>query len=297
MRDGERKISIGGKITELLNYTLLILLNLSIILPFIHILALSLNDGHDAARGGILFWPRQFSFVNYIEVFKNGNIIQSYGITLFRTVIGTIFGLLLTSMAAYALKSKTLPGKNKIMIMILITMLFNGGIVPYYMVLRTLNLTNTIWVYVVPMLYNAWNIFLMKSFFETISISLEESAKLDGANEIKIFFKIILPLSKPVLAVIALFIGVAHWNDWFSGTFYVQDNALRPIQTLLRDMMNSQEILRNSLDYVGSGVEPKVTGESLKMSTIIIATLPIICVYPFIQKYFVKGIMIGAVKG
>jgi putative aldouronate transport system permease protein len=185
--------------------------------------------------------------------------------------------------------------------MLLFSMLFSGGIVPYYLVLKRLTLTNTFWVYVIPFLYNAWNIFLMRTFFQSISESLEESAMLDGANHFRIFFSLILPLSKPIISVIALFNGVGHWNDWFSGTFYVSDKELHPLQTVLRAMLMSAEALRKRMVIVTATYAPQdarltVTTESLKMATIIVATVPVVCLYPFIQRYFVQGVMIGSLK-
>jgi len=283
-----------------LNIFLLILLSLSIILPFLHILALSFNGGKDAMRGGVYFWPRVFSLENYKEVFSDNRIINGYKITLGRTIIGTTLSVFLTAMAAYALKRKTLPGRSFFTFLIFFTMLFSGGMIPYYMVLRNLGLLNSFWIYVIPGLYSSWNIIVMRTFFETIDIGLEESAKLDGCGELRIFLQIILPLSKPVIAVIALFVGVGHWNDWFTGAYYVKKRELFPVQTVLREMLTTQERLKSlmSTSYeTAIAARRQVTGESLKMATIIVSVVPIVCVYPFIQKYFTKGVMIGAIKG
>lgn len=292
--------SLWSKLFDYFNYTLLSLIGASIVLPLLNILALSFNGGKDAARGGVYFWPRVFTFANYQEVFLSADILRAYQITIMRTVLGTALSVFLTAMAAYVLKKKTLPGRNFFTMMIFFTMLFNGGIIPYYMLLKNIHLLNTFWVYILPGLYSAWNIIVMRTFFETISTSLEESAKLDGCNDFKIFIKIILPLSKPVIAVIALFNGVGHWNDWFSGAFFVRDKSLYPVQTVLKEMLTTQLKLKELVtsSYHSAELASRlVTGESLKMATIVVATLPIICVYPFIQKYFAEGVMIGAVKG
>jgi len=296
-----KRMSAGEVIFRAGNYALITVFVLTIVLPFVHILALSFNNGNDAARGGIGLIPRKLSLENYVEVFSDSYILNSYKITFLRVVIGTSVSVLLTSMAAYALKVRTLPGRKLASAMLLFTMLFSGGIVPYYLMLKGLGLTNTFWVYIVPFLYNAWNIFLMRTFFLTISESLEESAMLDGANHLQIFFRLILPLSKPILAVIALFNGVGHWNDWFSGTFYVSDKDLHPLQTVLRAMLMSAEALRKRMVIVTAQFSPQdarlsVTTESLKMATIIVATVPVVCLYPFIQRYFVQGVMIGSLK-
>lgn len=289
------------KIFKLFTYGIIILLCLSIILPFLNIIALSLNDGADAQRGGIYFWPREFSLENYISVFKEANILRAFGISLFRTVVGTFISVFLTALAAYALKSKSLPGRKFFTVFIFFTMLFSGGIVPYYLVLTELHLTNSIWVYIIPSLYSVWNILIMRTFFAQIPESVEEAARIDGCNDFQIFMRIILPMSKPVLATIGLFNAVAHWNDWFSGSFYVRDPELKPLATLLQEMLTSQQALSELLmQNSGANFELidkiTVTGDSLKMATIIIVILPIVMVYPFIQKYFVKGVNIGSVK-
>lgn len=282
-----------------LNILLLCLLTVTIIFPFLNILALSFNDGKDAMRGGIWLWPRMFSLENYQQVFKDPAIMKGYGITIARTVIGTATSLFLTAMAAFVMRSKDLPGKSLFSIFLLITMLFSGGTIPYYMVLKGIKLTNSFWVYILPSLYSAWNIIIMRSFFQTISYSLEESAKLDGASDFGVFMRIYMPLSKPSLAVIGLMSGVGHWNDWFAGAYYVTDKALKPVQTLVQEMLTQserlQKLMQSSADAMNVSTRA-VTSESLKMATIIISVLPIICVYPFCQKYFAKGVMIGAVK-
>ena len=297
MSDGHSK---SWRFFKILNIVIVVLLCLTIILPFLNILALSFNDGTDAQRGGISFFPRDFSFENYVEVFKESAILSAFGISLFRTVVGTVISVFLTAMAAYALKTKTLPGRKFITFFVFFTMLFSGGIVPYYLVLTELQLTNTIWVYIIPSLYSVWNILIMRTFFYQIPDSIEEAARIDGCTEFQIFLKIILPMSKPVIATIGLFTAVGHWNDWFSGSFYVRNPDLKPLATLLQEMLTSQQaladsLLRNSGAYAALE-NITVTGDSLKMATIIIVVAPIVMVYPFIQKYFVKGVNIGSVK-
>ncbi|WP_328803472.1 carbohydrate ABC transporter permease [Paenibacillus silvestris] len=296
------KISTGEKIVKFVNYALIILLCLSIVLPFLNILALSFNAGKDAERGGIYFWPRVWTLENYHEVFTSANIGRAFAISIFRTALGTIAGVFLSAMAAYTLKSKTMPGVRFFTLMVFFTMLFSGGIIPYYMLLKSLHLTNTIWVYVLPGLYSAWNLIIMRTFFQQISISLEESAKLDGCSDFGIFMRIIMPLSKPVLATISLFTAVSHWNDWFTGAFFVRTASLRPLSTLLQEMLTKQDAIRESLMQAAGSNQfqmlerMQLTGDSLKMATIIVVVAPIIAAYPFIQKYFAKGAMIGSVK-
>ncbi|WP_308639950.1 carbohydrate ABC transporter permease [Paenibacillus silvisoli] len=293
---------MGERAFRIINYAIIILLCLSVILPFLNIFALAFNPGKDAERGGIYFWPRIWTLDNFNKVFEASNIASAFGISLFRTIVGTVSSVVLTGMAAYALKSKTLPGGKFFMMLIFFTMLFGGGTIPYYMLLSNLHLTNNIWVYVIPSLYSAWNLIIFRTFFQQIHPSLEESARIDGYNDLSIFMRVIMPLSRPVIAVIGLFTAVGHWNDWFTGAFFVRKASLRPLSTLLQEMLTSAEAMRNTL-YQAAGTNKyqlldkiQVTGNSLKMATIIVVVAPIIIIYPFVQRYFAKGVMIGSMK-
>lgn len=298
-------VSLGtafGSLMTVLNYTVLILLCLSIILPTLNVLALSLNVGTDAAKGGIYFWPRDFTLDNFKEVFRQSNIVNGFLISVFRTVLGTFLSVFLTAMAAYALKTRTMPGQKQLTFFIFFTMLFSGGLIPYYIVLKELHLTNSIWVYVLPALYSVWNMMIMKSFFEQTPEGLEEAARIDGCSDFGIFFRIILPTSKPVIAAISLFNAVGHWNDWFTGSFYVRDPNMKPLSTVLQEMLTKQQALTDTLMSATGSMQMQmldkiqVTGTSLKMATIMIVITPIVLVYPFLQKYFAKGVMIGSMK-
>jgi putative aldouronate transport system permease protein len=296
------KLSPGEKAFRIVNALLLILLCLTIILPFLNVIALAFNEGKDAEQGGIYFLPRTWSLENFEELFSSGNIMQAFFISMFRTVIGTVASVIFTAMAAYALKSRTMPGVKLFTMAIFFTMLFNGGLIPYYILLKDIHLTNSIWVYIIPSLYSVWNILIMRTFFQQISGSLEEAARIDGYNDFAIFWRIIMPLSKPVVAVISLFNAVSHWNDWFTGAFFVRNGDLRPLSTLLQEMLTRQESLKRLLTNMASGANldmldrMHVTGNSLKMATIVIVVTPIIMIYPFIQKFFAKGVMIGSLK-
>ncbi|WP_053372163.1 carbohydrate ABC transporter permease [Paenibacillus sp. FJAT-27812] len=296
------KLSPGEKAFRIINALLLILLCLTIILPFLNVIALAFNEGKDAEQGGIYFLPRALSLENFEELFSSGNIMQAFFISMFRTVIGTVASVIFTAMAAYALKSRTMPGVKLFTMAIFFTMLFNGGLIPYYILLKDIHLTNSIWVYIIPSLYSVWNILIMRTFFQQISGSLEEAARIDGYNDFAIFWRIIMPLSKPVVAVISLFNAVSHWNDWFTGAFFVRNADLRPLSTLLQEMLTRQESLKRLLTNMASGANldmldrMHVTGNSLKMATIVIVVTPIIMIYPFIQKFFAKGVMIGSLK-
>lgn len=294
------KVSPFEKTFRYVNYTLLTLFCLSIILPYLNIFALAFNDGSDASRGGIYFWPREFTIENFTYIFRNKSLLNAYFITISKTFAGTLLSVLLTSMAAYALKSKTLPGRNAIMFVIFFTTLFGGGMIPYFLLLKNLHLTKSFLIYILPSLYNVFNLIVVKTYMNTISVSIEESAQIDGCSDFRIFFQIMVPLCKPVLAVIALFNGVGQWNDWATGTFYVQTDKLRPVQTLLQKMLSdSQAMSKLMLQSATASLnqrEMNVSSQSLQMAMIIICTLPIIFVYPFVQKYFVQGVMIGSIK-
>lgn len=281
-------------------YLVVIALCLLIIIPCINVLALSFNDGADAAKGGIYFWPRVFTLDNYKEVFADGKIMKSYGITIARTFIGTSLSLIVTTLAAFALKEEKLPGRKIITMLITFTMLFGGGMIPTYIQYKNLHLLNSFWVYVIPGVVGVTNLLMVRTFFESIPDSLEESAKLDGCGYFKIYTQIVLPLSKPVLAVVGLYTAVGHWNDWFAGAFYMNSSKLWPVQTVLQQMLSramasSQEV--KTASQAIAQANSAVTSDSLKMAAVVITTVPILCIYPFAQKYFAKGAMIGAVKG
>lgn len=285
---------------QILIYLIIIALCLIILLPCLNVVALAFNDGADAARGGVWFWPRQFTMDNFKEVFKDGSITTAYVITIARTVIGTFLSLMVTTLAGYALKQEDLPGRKILTMLITFTMLFGGGMIPTYIQYKNLHLLNSFWVYVVPSLVSVTYLLMVRTFFEGIPGSLEESAKLDGCGFFQTYLKIMLPLSKPVIAVVGLYTAVNHWNDWFAGAFYVNDTKLWPVQTVLQQMltkaMNSQQEVTSVAQALAHNTV-SVTSDSLKMAAVVVTTVPILCVYPFVQKYFAQGAMIGAVKG
>ncbi|CAN7542124.1 carbohydrate ABC transporter permease [Paenibacillus sp. LjRoot56] len=275
---------------------------MSIIYPFLYMLAISLNTGADAAKGGVYLWPRSFTWINYEIVLGNSVIRHAYLITIARTVLGTVGGLAVTMLAAYGLSYKQLPFRNGILMYVLLTMLFSGGLIPYYIQLYSLGLTNTFWVYVIPGLFSAWNMFVMQKFIQGIPEALIESAELDGAGPFRILFQIIVPLSKPMLAALGLFTAVGHWNDWFSGAFYVSKQNLIPVQTFLQQLLTAQDLSavmssNQNQEALARSSLSNITLMSIKMATVMISALPILAVYPFLQKYFVKGVMVGSVKG
>lgn len=294
------KLNKSEKMVQWIIYFLILLLCLIIILPCVNVLALAFNEGADAAKGGVYFWPRKFTLENFKNVFEDGSIMNAYKITIARTVVGTVGSLIMTTLAAFALKEKSLPGKTLITMLITFTMLFSGGMIPTYIQYNNLHLLNSFWVYVVPGLISVTYLLMVRTFFETIPDSLIECAQLDGCGYFKIYYKIMLPLSKPVLAVVGLYTAVNHWNDWFAGAFYMKSSKMWPVQTVLQQMLSRAMATQQEITTVSQAIAQNantVTSDSLKMAAVIITTVPILCVYPFAQKYFAKGAMIGAVKG
>ena len=299
--NGKIRSSAADKTVSIVTYVVVIALCLLILLPCLNVLALSFNDGKDAARGGVYFWPRVWTLQNYREVFQDGSIINAYKITIARTVIGTLMSLIVTSFAAFALNQTELPGRKIITFLITFTMLFGGGTIPTYIQYNELGLLDTFWVYVIPSLVSVTYLIMMRSFFDGLPYALQEAAKLDGCGYFGIFFRIMLPLSKPVLAVVGLYTAVNHWNDWFAGAFYMTSDKLWPVQTVLQQMLSrAMSASSQQIDNVSAAIaasKSAVTTDSLKMAAVVITTVPILCVYPFVQKYFAKGTLIGAIKG
>lgn len=299
--NGKIKSSAADKTVSIVTYVVVIALCLLILLPCLNVLALSFNDGKDAARGGVYFWPRIWTLQNYREVFQDGSLVNAYKITIARTVIGTLMSLIVTSFAAFALNQTELPGRKLITFLITFTMLFGGGTIPTYIQYNELGLLDTFWVYVIPSLVSVTYLIMMRSFFDGLPYALQEAAKLDGCGYFGIFFRIMLPLSKPVLAVVGLYTAVNHWNDWFAGAFYMTSDKLWPVQTVLQQMLSrAMSASSQQIDNVSAAIaasKSAVTTDSLKMAAVVITTVPILCVYPFVQKYFAKGTLIGAIKG
>ncbi len=291
-----RDKSARGMAFPILNGLFLTLFCLSILYLMWYVVIISLNDGADSLRGGIYLWPREFTLRNYQSVLGDASLIRAFGVTVLRTLVGTVSSVFFTSMVAYAMSKRHLFGRKLYLLIGTGTMIFSGGLIPYFLLLRSLKLLDTFWVYIIPALFSFYNCIIFMSFFRTIPAALEESANIDGASDWRIFLTIIIPLSKPVLATIALFSGVGHWNDYFSGVVFVNNPDLVPIQTVLYRIVTSASM--GKMAVAVPGVAAKMTSSiAIKFATMAVATLPIILVYPFLQKYFVKGVMIGAVKG
>jgi len=278
------------------NYLFFIFVTLMVVYPFWHVIMTSLSSVEATAKGGIFLWPKGFNLDTYGKVFKNAQIWSGYFTTIIVTLTGTALGTLFTATTAYALSKKRLPFGGILMLLVLFTMIFNGGMIPNYLLIKNLNLLNTRWALILPGLVSAYNVIIMKSFFQSIPDSLEESARIDGANDVIIFIKIAIPLSKATVAVIALFTAVGYWNDFFSTVLYINDSTKWALQAVLRYMLTNTN---QAMQAAGVSVisASNVTAATIKSASVVVATVPILIVYPFLQKYFVQGVMVGGVKG
>ncbi len=267
--------------------------------PFLNILAISLNDAVDTAKGGIHIWPREFTFANYEQIFgSNDRLFQAFFMSILRTVVGTVTGIIASTMLAYTLSRKDFVLNRFVGFILVLTMFISGGLIPEYMLIRNLGLINDFSVYILPMLLSAFNVIIIRSFMDNLPKALEESAKIDGANDFVIFSKIIIPLCLPVIATIALFLAVGQWNSWFDTYLYARGNeALTTLQFELMKIIDNANLSSSDINSQNAEVIAGQTNpQSIKMAITIIATVPILLVYPFLQKYFVTGLTIGAVK-
>ncbi len=291
-----KKLQEKGSTGRFITILMLIICFISLY-PVWYTIVVSLNDSSDTLRGGIYFFMRKFTLESYKTVFQDHSIIKAFGVTIARTLIGTVSSVLFTAMVAYAMSKKHILGHKIYMIFGTITMFFGGGLIPTFILYKNIGLYDSFWVYIIPHLFNFYNMIIFMAFFREMPVALEESAKLDGANDLLIFFKIILPLSMPVVATIALFNGVWHWNDYFTGVMFVNKAELQPIQTFLYRIVASASASKAVVSLPAGVSAQQVSSQSVRLATMVITTLPIVCVYPFLQKYFVKGMLIGSVKG
>ncbi|OQB12673.1 MAG: L-arabinose transport system permease protein AraQ [Firmicutes bacterium ADurb.Bin193] len=291
------KRSLGEKIFTVFNVFILSLLTLATLYPFMYVVFASLSDPTKlATHVGVLLKPAGFSLKAYKSVIEYERIISGYRNTIFYVVTGTALNIFMTSLGAYVLSRKDFILKKIMMKMIVISMLFHGGLIPTYLLVRSLGLLDSVWAIIIPSAIGTWNLIIMRTSFSSIPDSLTESAAIDGANDFTIMFRIVLPLSMSVIAVMILYYGVGHWNSWFSAMIYLlRARHLHPLQLVLREIILSNsttDLMLSEFD-----VERQDISETIKYAAIMVAILPIIAVYPFLQKYFVKGVMIGALKG
>lgn len=289
-----RDKSLISRSVDVVIYVFLFLFAFACLYPFWYVISVSLTSYEAYATTPLLLYPKDITFAAY-EVIKEPELLHSAILTVILVVVFTILHTVLCIITAYPLSKKYLPGRNFMLLLVVLPMVFSGGIVPTYLVMKDLHLTNTFAILVFASLFSGFNIVLMKNFMNQIPSSLEEAAKIDGADDFKVLFSIYIPLSKPIIATVALFSAVTKWNDYFTGLMYITDADLYPLQNVLRTM-----IIEGNVDVAGGGFtdsENLTLLTSVKMAVIVIATLPIVCIYPFVQKHFVKGMLIGSVKG
>lgn len=286
--------SPGDICLDIFVHVFLILVALSMLIPFMHVISKAFSADWAIISGKVGIFPVEFNCDSVKHVITSGTFWNSFGISVFITVVGTLCNLLMSVTTAYVLSKRHLPGVKVMMVLFVFTMLFGGGMVPNYILMKKLNLLNNLAVLILPSLISVYNMIIIKSYFEGLPDSVEESARIDGAGNIKILFEIVLPMSTPVLATIALFYAVYHWNNYMGPLLYINKSTLKPLQLYLNDIL--LEAQDTGLDKTNDDLM-NITGEGVRSATIVVSTLPILLVYPWLQKYFVKGITIGSVKG
>ena len=292
-----KRTTRGDKVFLIINAALMVLLCAIILYPVLFVIGRSFMLDAERAVSGLRFIPYHPSLDAYKYIFMRGSyVIRAYGNTIARTILGTALDLVFTIVFAYVLAQRRYPLHKPLTMMVVFTMWFSGGIVPNYMLIRLLHLNNSFWVYILPTLISAWNMLILRNFFMEIPAGLIESATIDGANDLQILTRVVIPTSGAAIATIGLFYAVTHWNSWFDGVMYVTDRKLWTMQVFLREIIRSAQVV--------DLVEPEAASraaipqaEMVQMATIVITALPIVCVYPFVQKYFVKGVMVGSIKG
>lgn len=287
--------STGEIIFEWMIILALIVICIIVLYPLILVISSSFSDPVVVMAGEVSLLPVKPTLSTYRMIFKNSEIWRSYMNTIIYTVVGTTINLIMTSLAAYPLSRRDFYGNGIFTGIFVFTMFFGGGMIPTYLLIKDLKLLDTMWALVIPGAVSTWNMIIMRTFFRnSIPVEMQEAAFIDGANDLGVFWRIVLPLSTPIIAVMALFYGVGHWNSWFPALLYISDRKKYPLQIILREIL----IQSNTQEMSGGAIsDQEMIGESIKYATMVVATLPILCLYPFLQKYFVKGVMIGAIKG
>ncbi|SEM68966.1 putative aldouronate transport system permease protein [Paenibacillus sp. cl141a] len=282
---------LDDKIFNAIIYVILGLCGLVAILPILYVVSVSITPFGEVLRnGGFILFPKEITFSAYRTLLTESNIPKAFQITVLITVIGTAVNLVLTGLMAYPLSRRNLPGRNFFLLMIVFTLLFSGGLIPTYLVVKSMGLLDSIWAMILPNAVWSFNVLIMKSFFEGLPEELFESARMDGAKEFRILLQIVTPLSVPVLLTVGLFYLVGHWNEFFQAIFYVTDRTLYPLQVVVREiLMQSQQPLENA--------ENMMPTQTMQMASVMIASLPVIVIYPFLQKHFTKGMLLGSIKG
>ncbi|WP_372629487.1 carbohydrate ABC transporter permease [Cohnella sp.] len=286
--------TLGSRLFGVVNFTLLAIVALATVLPFLHVVAGSFTTSAEIAAHKFVLIPKVWSIEAYRFIFSTNTIFRAIAVSIGVTAIGTLFSMLISSMMAYGLARKDLDGRRVIMFLVVFTMLFQGGLIPTFLVVKEIGLVDKYAALVLPLAISAFNMIILRNFFQNIPEGLEESAKIDGCNDIGIFFRIVLPLSMPVIATVSLFYAVTYWNTYLSAILYLNDSKMWPIQVLLRQIV----VLASGFD-AGASLDGEVPppDQAVKMAVIVVSTLPILIVYPFLQKHFAKGALVGSIKG
>lgn len=288
--------STGERIFEKVNTVFLILVSITCLLPMLHVLAISFSDRISASANAVIFWPKGFNVAAYETMFSNPTFVNSFGVSVYRTIVGCTVNMVVTILAAYPLSKENdeLRGRKWISLFFIIPMMVGGGLIPTFLLVKDLHMLNTIWSIILPGCVPIVNVVMMMNFFRGINKSLFESAEIDGANDFVILLRVALPLSMASVATLTLFQLVGHWNEWFAATIYINDRSKWPLQTLLSQMLSSIDYSSFSASEVSR--LKLLSDQSFRGAMIIFATVPILCVYPFMQKYFISGITVGSVK-
>ncbi|SDD18160.1 putative aldouronate transport system permease protein [Paenibacillus sp. UNCCL117] len=281
-------------------YTALTLLGFLTFYPFWNAAVVSFNEGTDTSLGNITFWPRVFTLENYAVVLKDIRILKGFVVSIARTLVGTFLTISITALFAYGMSRKELIGRNYYMTFAILTLYFSGGLIPTYLLIRNLGMFDSFWVFVIPTMVNVWSMIIFRTFFKEIPPGLEDAARIDGCGYWSTFIRVVVPLSGPVIATLSLFAAIVHWNDWFVASIYINNKDLLPVQTLLKQTLESNIASElNSADSASTSFimrSQTYTTKSLTMATMMVTTLPIVLVYPFLQRYFVKGVLVGSLK-
>lgn len=286
------------RIFNLVNYTILTVFLLVVLYPLIYVVSASFSDGAAVISGRVVLWPVDFSLLAYEKIFQYESIWTGYANSLFYAVVGTSVNIVLTLFAAYALSRQDMYGRKVIMGLFVFTMFFNGGLIPTYLLVKDLGMLNTRAAMIIPQALSVWNLIIAIAYFRSaIPGELLEAARLDGCNDFQYFFRILIPLSAPIIAVLTLFYAISHWNQFFTALIYLSDKALFPLQLILRDILIQSQVDMNMMEDLQSMAAKEAMRELLKYALIVVASVPVLIIYPFVQKYFVRGIMLGAVKG
>ncbi|CAG7604616.1 L-arabinose transport system permease protein AraQ [Paenibacillus solanacearum] len=290
-----KRTSAGWQTFNVFNILFLTALALAMFLPFLNVLAQSFSSSEAVVSGKVLFLPVDFTWINYQYVFSDAAMWRSLGITVYITIVGTLINLAATASLAYPVSRQEYVGRQWVVMLVLITMVFSAPLIPNFILMKELHLTNSLWALLIPGAISAFNFFVMRSFFMQIPSEIIDSGRIDGCSEMRMLWSIVLPLSKPVMASLGIFYAVNHWNTYMSALYYINKPSLWPLQVKLRQLIVSDEINIDPSASQFSGLA-HMDPEGIKMATIIIATIPIILVYPFLQRHFVKGMMVGSVK-